>query len=145
MRAASAQRGMVVLTGLLVVAIASGAAGPATARAAIVTLVPVNVTVEGLKWSVNRRRPDGEHRRSNSSFPSSHAANAAGLALVLATRWRRVAPIFWIAALTVGFSRIYLNRHFLSDVLCGVAIGVGLGWLTLQWLRAKGWTWESRR
>lgn len=130
--------------GLLVVALATGGAGPATARAAVAVLAPVNLAVEGLKWSVNRRRPDGDPRRANSSFPSSHAANAAALALVLGSRWRRLAIGFGLLAALVGFSRIYLNRHFLSDVLAGAAIGVGLGWLTLRWLRARGWTWETR-
>ena len=145
MRTASGSgHGALVLGGLLAVAIAGGPAGPATARAAIVVLAPVNLVVEALKWSVNRRRPDGERRRSNSSFPSSHAANAAGIALVFGRRWRRLSPGFWLLAVLVGFSRMYLNRHFLSDVLCGVAIGVGVGWYTFAWLRARGWTWEER-
>ena len=145
MRVASgARQGTVVLAGLLVVALATGPAGPATARAAIATLVPVNALVEGLKWSVNRPRPDGDRRRANSSFPSSHAANAAALALVLGQRWRALAPWFWLLAGVVSFSRMYLNRHFLSDVLCGVMIGVGVGWLTLRWLRARGWAWQDR-
>ena len=144
MRLASGSgRGPIVFAGLLAVAIVTGPAGPATARAAIGALVPVNVIVEGLKWSVNRPRPDGDRRRSNSSFPSSHAANAAALALVLGRRWRRLAPAFWLLSALVACSRIYLNRHFLSDVLFGVAIGVGIGWLTYQWLRARGWSWEA--
>lgn len=145
MRAASVTGGgSLVFAGLLAVALVTGPAGPATARVAIAALVPVNVVVEGLKWSVNRTRPDGAHRRANSSFPSSHAANAAALALVLGRRWRPLAPGFWLLAGLVGFSRLYLNRHFLSDVLIGVVIGVGLGWLTIRWLRARGWTWEGR-
>ncbi|MEK7824082.1 MAG: phosphatase PAP2 family protein [Candidatus Eisenbacteria bacterium] len=145
MRAASSSgHGGMVFAGLLAVALVTGPAGPATARAAIGALAPVNLVVEGLKWSVNRTRPDGDRRRANSSFPSSHAANAAGLALVLGRRWRRLAPGLWLLAVLVGFSRIYLNRHFLSDVLCGVAIGVGIGWLAFRWLRARGWTWEPR-
>lgn len=144
MRSVSGTRGTVVMGTLLVVALATGSAGPATARAAIIALVPVNVAVEGLKWSVDRARPDGEKRRSNSSFPSSHAANAAALALVFAARWKRLAIGFALLAALVAFSRMYLNRHFLSDVLAGAAIGVGLSWLVLRWLRARGWTWEAR-
>jgi membrane-associated phospholipid phosphatase len=143
MRIASGTReGTMVFAGLLAVAILTGPAGPATARTAIAVLLPVNATVEVLKYSVDRVRPDGEHRRSNSSFPSSHAANATALALVLGLRWRWIAPPLWLLAATVAFSRIYLNRHFLSDVLVGMAIGVGIGWLTLQWLRSRGWSWH---
>jgi membrane-associated phospholipid phosphatase len=145
MRAASGtQRGAIVFAGLLVVAIATGGAGPATARVAIAVLAPVNAVVEGLKWSVNRTRPDGDRRRANSSFPSSHAANAAALAVVLSRRWRRLAVGFWILAALVAFSRLYLNRHFLSDVLGGVVIGVGLAWVTHDWLRSRGWSWEAK-
>ncbi len=145
MRVASgSRRSTLVCAGLLVVALAAHPAGPATVRATIAVLVPVNGIVEGLKWSVNRPRPDGDRRRANSSFPSSHAANAAALALVLGCRWRRLAPVWWLLAGVVAFSRMYLNRHFLSDVLFGVAIGVGIGVLVLRWLRARGWSWEVR-
>ena len=144
MRVSSGSRqGAVLFAGLLVVAIMTGPAGPATARAAIAVLVPVNGAVEALKLAVNRSRPDGERRRANSSFPSSHAANAAALALVLGRRWRRLAPGFWALTGMVAFSRMYLDRHFLSDVLCGAGIGLGLGWLAIGWLRSRGWTWEG--
>lgn len=146
MRTASGtKQGTVVFAGLLAVAVVTGPAGPATARAAIGALVPVNLAVEALKLSVNRMRPDGERKRANSSFPSSHAANAATLALVLGMRWRWLAPPLWLLAATVAFSRMYLNRHFLSDVLFGMALGVGVGWLTLRWMRARGWTWHAGR
>lgn len=144
MRSASGTKGTIVFAGLLVVALATGPAGPVTARAAIAVLLPVNATVELTKLAVNRERPDGERKRANSSFPSSHAANAAALALVLGMRWRWLAPPLWLFAATVAFSRMYLNRHFLSDVLFGMGIGVGLGWLTLRWLRSRGWTWHTR-
>jgi undecaprenyl-diphosphatase len=142
--ASSTRQGAVVCGGLLIVAIATGPAGPATARAVLAALVPVNLVVEGLKLSVNRPRPDGERHRVNSSFPSSHAANAATIALVLGLRWPRLAPAFWLLASLVAYSRMYLNRHFLSDVLVGMALGVGLSLLTVRWLRERGWTWHAR-
>ncbi|MGH7730053.1 MAG: phosphatase PAP2 family protein, partial [Candidatus Eiseniibacteriota bacterium] len=145
MRTASGtKQGTVVFAGLLAVAILTGPAGPVTARAAMAVLLPVNAAVEVLKLSVNRVRPDGERKRPNSSFPSSHAANAAALALVLGARWRWLAVPLWFLAAIVAFSRMYLNRHFLSDVLFGMAIGVGLGVLTLKWLRSRGWTWHPK-
>ena len=142
--ASSTRQGAVVAGGLLIVALATGPAGPPTARAALAVLVPVNLMVEGLKLATNRERPDGTRHRANSSFPSSHAANAAALALVLGLRWRRLGGVFGLLAALVGFSRIYLNRHFLSDVLFGMAIGVGIGWWTLRWLRSRGWTWHPK-
>ena len=142
--ASSTRQGAVVTGGLLIIALATGPLGPATARTALLVAVPVNLAVEALKLTVNRTRPDGDRHRANSSFPSSHAANAAALALVLGLRWRRLALLFGVLAGVVGCSRVYLNRHFLSDVLCGAAIGVGLGWLMFRWLRERGWTWHPR-
>jgi undecaprenyl-diphosphatase len=121
-------KGPVVLAAFLAITLLD-ASGPATVKLALLALIPANLAVEGLKRAVNRTRPDGEHKRSNASFPSSHAANAATIAWIFSRRWRRLAPLFWALALTVAWSRVYLNRHYLSDVLAGVAIGAASGWL----------------
>ena len=116
------------------------AAGPPTVKLALAAMIPTNLLVEGLKRATYRARPDGEHKRSNASFPSSHAANAAAIAWVFSQRWRRLAPAFWVMAVTVAFSRMYLNRHYLSDVVVGFAIGLLCGWLApriVAWLRAR--------
>lgn len=119
-------RPSIVLGALLGIAVFTGPAGPATARIGLFTAAATNATVELLKRATDRARPDGEQRRSNASFPSGHAATAFALALVLARRWRRLAPAFWGFAGLVAWSRIYLNRHFLSDVVCGAIIGLAI-------------------
>lgn len=121
--------------------LAGGAARVAVAEAAV-ALVPVNLAVEGLKRATYRARPDGTRKRSNAAFPSSHAANAFAVATVLARRWRRAAvPAFALAAL-VGWSRMYLDRHWASDVAAGAALAVGLTLLALRgwdrWRRKSG-------
>ena len=71
---------------------------------------------------------------------SLNAARDAGIGSVIAKASEGVGytdPTYgdfqgWLLALIVCFSRIYLNRHFLSDVLCGVAIGVACTWLTFR-------------
>ena len=123
---------------LLGMAVFGGPVGVATARTAVLVLIPTNVAVEVTKRTVNRRRPDGEHRRSNASFPSSHAANAFALAAVLAARWRPAAPLFWVVAAWVAWSRVYLNRHFLSDVVCGAIVGVAFAWWIGSWIEKSG-------
>jgi undecaprenyl-diphosphatase len=134
MRAASdAGRPVVVLGGLLAVALLDGAQGVTTARLALLVLLPTNLIVEGLKRATDRTRPDGEHKPSNASFPSSHAANAFALAAVLARRWRRWAPAFFVVAGIVAISRVYLNRHYVSDVVVGAVIGVACAFLVEAW------------
>ena len=105
-------------------------------------LVPVNLAVEGLKWTVGRTRPDGDSHRRNSSFPSSHAANAFALAAVLTHRFRKwVAIPAWILAAVVAFSRIYLDRHLVSDIAGGLLIALGGAWLA-AWAVER---WRERR
>ncbi len=131
-------KGGVVAGMLLAMCLIEGTPGVATARLAVVTLIPVNLAVEGLKRLTYRARPDGEHKRSNASFPSSHAANAFAIAAVLARHWRRAAPALWALATLIAASRIYLNRHFTSDAVVGALIGIAGAW----WVHRE---WERRR
>jgi undecaprenyl-diphosphatase len=138
-------RPLVVVVGLaivLAVDLASGG-GWSTVRLAVGALAGTNLVVEGLKRGIGRTRPDGEQRRSNSSFPSSHAANAFALAWVLGARWRRGIPVFFALALLVAFSRMYLNRHYLSDVVVGAFIGVICAWAVARWLPLRRRTADS--
>jgi undecaprenyl-diphosphatase len=107
--------------------------GVETAQTALLVLAPTNLIVEGLKRVTDRTRPDGEHKRSNASFPSSHAANIFALAVVLGRRWRRAVPWLLVVALLVGISRVYLNRHWTSDVVAGAAIGALTAVLVTRW------------
>lgn len=120
------------LSALLGIAVFGGAAGVPTVRACLAVLVPVNLLVEGLKWGVGRRRPDGDRDRRNSSFPSSHAANALAFAWMLSRRWPRATLAWFAFAVLVGMSRIYLDRHYLSDVLAGFALAAGTAALVLR-------------
>ncbi|SRR6266545_2274943 len=95
-----------------------------------------------LKYAFQRPRPhfdDPILRLTSYSFPSGHTMMATVLYGVIAAyvfaktpdrRWRSViilAASFLIAL--VGFSRIYLGAHYLSDVLGAMA--EGLAWLSL--------------
>lgn len=94
--------------------------------------------VTSLKYVVGRRRPDGELDRVNSSFPSSHASSAFAFATTLARHYPEHATKVFEIAFYVGLSRIYLERHYPSDVVGGAAIGVGAALVSeayLFWLR----------
>lgn len=62
---------------------------------------------------------------NNASFPSGHTASAFALAtvLVLFLKDRSWQLLVLIGAVLVGYSRIYLAQHFLSDVMIGAIIG----------------------
>jgi membrane-associated phospholipid phosphatase len=123
-----------------VAALVSGAAGRAFVADALLALVPLNAAVELLKWSVNRNRPGGGRDRRNSSFPSSHAANAFAVAAVVTRRWRRAAIPAWLAAGVVAFSRLYLERHWLTDVLGSLVLALGASWFAAWAMRR----WQAR-
>jgi hypothetical protein len=83
----------------------------------------------GTKNIVRRDRPTGEC----CSFPSGHAASAFAAASVLERHlgYRGSWP-FMIGAMYVGASRLVDNRHFLSDVLFGSAVGTASGWTVVS-------------
>lgn len=87
----------------------------------------------GLKLAVNRDRPQGETQRSNSSFPSGHATGAFALATVFSHQYPRVTVPAFLAATAVGISRIYLGRHYPSDVLGGALVGFGSACLVIHY------------
>ncbi len=68
---------------------------------------------------------DDVTRTGNASFPSGHTATAFAIATVVILliknkKWQL--PIL-LAAILVGYSRIYLAQHFLIDVIIGACIG----------------------
>ena len=141
MRAVSdAGRPATVFAGILLVAFVDDVAGLTTARALVLTLAPVNLAVEGLKRAIGRTRPDGDSRRRNSSFPSSHVANAVAVAWILSRRWPRARLVWLFLAAVVAFSRMYLDRHYLSDVVAATVLGAGFATLVMRfvpWLDPK--------
>jgi membrane-associated phospholipid phosphatase len=70
----------------------------------------------------------GEHLHSSHSFPSGHTITAFALFLALAfyTKKPTIHFLYFLLAVLVGCSRIYLSQHFALDVLVGSAIGVSV-------------------
>ncbi|WP_310427876.1 phosphatase PAP2 family protein [Chamaesiphon sp. VAR_48_metabat_135_sub] len=77
----------------------------------------------GLKEVIKSPRPDNE--KELDSFPSCHATTAFALARVQSHYHPDYAILWYGGAALIGYSRVDLNRHRLSDVL----IGAGLGYL----------------
>jgi undecaprenyl-diphosphatase len=83
------------------------------------------------KWAANRQRPDD----TPWGFPSGHVLSLVvffGLIVWLiatASRRRRIwrivaASVCAVAVVAVAFSRLYLDKHWLSDVAGGLLVGM---------------------
>jgi len=74
-------------------------------------------------------------------FVSSHAANVFGLALFTSLTFRKswYSVIIFLWAALVGYSRIYVGRHFPLDVICGALLGILVGWIVYKIISQDGW------
>jgi len=78
-----------------------------------------------LKLGAGRERPDGSNFRS---FPSAHSSGSACAAVIMWDRhgpWAGL-PLAALAAFT-AVSRVHMGRHYPSDVIAGVSIGLAAG------------------
>jgi membrane-associated phospholipid phosphatase len=92
--------------------------------------------VLGVKWGWRRTRPEETGADVSSldrySLPSGHAARAGVLVALLPD------PVVWLFAAVVALARVVAKRHYLSDVLAGLAIGIVCGLLASAALAAVG-------
>src|SRR3989338_8591577 len=64
------------------------------------------------------------------SFPSGHAAIAFALSYVLGKIDRKRKVFYYFLAILISFSRIYLGKHYPSDVVGGAIVGMLIGYLS---------------
>jgi undecaprenyl-diphosphatase len=98
-------------------------------------------TSTSLKYLVNRKRPFVQYPNDITqrdphvgpfSFPSGHTTSAFATATALTLtykKWYVAVPSYAYASL-VGYSRMRLGVHYPSDVLGGIIVGIGAGFLT---------------
>jgi membrane-associated phospholipid phosphatase len=100
----------------------------------------------GFKEVINRKRPHQSYpgeistytTSGGKSFPSGHATLAFSVATSLSLqykKWYVVIPAYAWAS-SVAYSRMYLGRHYPTDVLAGAVVGIGSGYLS-HWLTKK--------
>lgn len=65
------------------------------------------------------------------SFPSGHAATAAGLATALCWRYPHGVPVFAALAVAAAAQRVVCSAHYPSDTAFGAALGVAAAALCL--------------
>lgn len=77
------------------------------------------------KFATRRERPDDSDQYA---LPSGHTAAAFATASVLAHHvgWKAAVPAYGFGTY-VAVSRMSANKHHLSDVLLGAAVGIAAG------------------
>jgi membrane-associated phospholipid phosphatase len=99
----------------------------------LIALALAGVIGHGMKIVTARARPSVKvedllqpSRLSSKfhSFPSGHAAASTAFFGVLFFTRRRIGLACIPIPILIGFSRIYIGAHHLSDVVCGAALGI---------------------
>ncbi len=105
---------------------------------AILLTLPATALVS---WPPPNRHPELRTRYplfldrnpNQSSFPSQSTAACTAIAVgVLSVRRRLGGLLLLMAAFGVGFARMYVGGHYMSDVLAGLALGLLGGFLAVR-------------
>jgi undecaprenyl-diphosphatase len=105
----------------------------------LAAMAGITLLVETVKTLIQSQRPiNGIVVETGYSFPSGHVTGTmVFLGLLTYFAWQRwknprtktlITPLYIATESLVGFSRVYLNVHWLSDILGGYLLG--LFWLT---------------
>jgi len=121
---------------------------------AIETLLHTGILAQVMKHLAGRKRPEApeigkdgwagpsgffkrysENFSSYDSFPSGHAITAWGLATVISAQYREspgVGIVCYSLATLVGLSRVTEDKHWMSDVVVGAALGFAIGRMVVR-------------
>jgi undecaprenyl-diphosphatase len=126
-----------------------------------ICVLGAQVTTWSAKYIIARERPANWDliEAHSPAFPSGHATAAISVyGFIAYSVWRtiqtkpraRFEVVFWgaVAIAMIGFSRIYLSVHFLSDVASGYVVGgfwLAFGVVVTEWYTEKRHVRQARR
>ena len=96
-----------------------------TGKLAAAAFLESGFVVYSLKEIISRPRPLNESEEV--SFPSGHSALAFTMATVAGHEYPRLRIPLYATAFGTAFARVYLGRHYPSDVIFGALIGTLAG------------------
>jgi len=114
--------------------------------AMLLAMMLAGVTGTVIKRSVPRARPSvhtdsrwGGPRLSSKyhSFPSGHVGASTAFFGVLLIRRRRIGLACLPIPILIGFSRMYIGAHYLSDVVCAAVLGTVCALIVVRFVSAK--------
>ncbi len=147
-------KGMAWAAGLVVASRIDGARGQTALREVLPTMWLAGLAVEfPVKRLFSRARPFATMTLSSVtgskpggySFPSAHTAVSFAVAWLLRLHYPRLAPAIYGLASLVGFSRLYLGVHYLSDVVVGALTGTVIAEALRRALEGRLWMRRGRR
>jgi membrane-associated phospholipid phosphatase len=97
----------------------------------LLALALAGVVGRGIQMATARARPSvrveevwNRFSANYHAFPSGHVAASMAFFGVLFFANRRVATACLPIPILIGFSRIYIGAHYLSDVICAAIVGI---------------------